>query len=255
MGKPFWTWLISAFRSAEPVLVIIAVELFAVFLAQIVHMFFARRTLKRHHKQLIGKVNQDEIENQLIWVTDDGVLLISQIPRGTSVQYLFFPNTAVQGELKRICKTASWSEPVIPFTRENRGILEKLFNNVSENNRGAHGKVEPWLVIPTYWDIPEDRTCIRMLVVNKEQLQKFLDWEWCKTLKLEGGMHWTRVIVLHRAAHYYFGLEDGREDGRIRRIGRMRLVIRTDDEPLRAHEVDWTTEDKQPKLHEVGLSA
>ncbi|MCB0344029.1 MAG: hypothetical protein KDD66_02885 [Bdellovibrionales bacterium] len=251
----FWSWIVSAFHNAEPLLVIVAIELFAVFLAQVIHMFFARLTLMRHHKELLGKVNNDEVENQLVWVTDDNVLLISQIPHGTSVPQLFFPNTAVQKELKRICGQASWSEPVIPFTDQNRGILERLFNNVAEHNRAAHGEVRPWLVIPTYWDLPEDRTCIRMLVVSPEQLEKFIDWEWCKTVKVEGRTHWSRIIVLHRAALYYFHLEKGREDGRARRIGRMRLTIRTDDEPLRVNEIDWTGCEQREMMSKVGLAA
>lgn len=248
-------WLISAYRTAEPLVIVVSIEIFAVFLAQITHMFFARRTLKRHHKELLGRVNNDEIENQLMWVTDDNVLLISQIPHGTSVPQLFMPNTAVQRELKAICRRASWSEPVLQFSHENRSILERLFGNVAEFNRSAHGDVQPWLVIPTYWDLPKDRTCIRMLVISETQLDRFRDWEWCKKLQVESYTHWTRVVVLHRAALYYFNLEKDRNDGRVRRIGRMRLTIRTDDIPLRRKEIDWTGEEQRQLLCQIGLTA
>ncbi|MCB0360525.1 MAG: hypothetical protein KDD44_12840 [Bdellovibrionales bacterium] len=232
---------------------IVLTEFVAAMIGALFALIVTKRRIRREIAALYRHENHDDIDVQLHMVVDN-TLLVRELP-GVSDVNSVFSSLGAQELMRQVSREASIRNPVVPFACETRTLFEKLLGWVSSHNSDGKFDLGWYLIIPTYWDLPLDRTCVRVVVITEDELRKFQDWEWCVRLSLEAPTHHGRIIALHRLAIYCFCDGEVACDGDgVHRVGRRELAIRRDWKPRQRMVPAWRSQEAEALLKAAGLT-
>jgi len=228
-------------------------EIPAAYLAVALALWLQRKKLKRELRELQRHENRERIRVQWVNIINGNTLITRQLAHDAKLSDLF-SSQAAQDTVMGCCARACLSRPLIEIGEQRRVLREDLFNWPAGLNGNNNLPLREVIVLPLYWDLDLDTTCIRMIVMEKKTLLKMADWDFCLRLKVESETQWARVIALHHAAKtvYY----DGATHHVVRHWGYMELGIRDDWSPL-THVVpsvpNWGKGETAAMLKELGL--
>ena len=123
-----------------------------------------------------------------------------------------YDNPAARDLIRDLTQETTLNDPVLP-TRGTLGF--ELLNDAANYAAGAlatspHAK-QLWLMCMTCEDRQAvRRRCIRCFLIREQDLERFEDWTWVRTVvRVEKPWHWFRLVALHRIARLW-SLERGR---------------------------------------------
>ncbi|TWU37372.1 hypothetical protein [Novipirellula artificiosorum] len=199
------------------------------------------------------------------------VLLFRNVAPKTTLNDLY-DNIAVRDFLKEVAENTSLDNPVLK-TEGTLGfeVLNDAMGHIAGLLAITPFKRETWLFVMTCEDRQVVRKkCIRCFLIRPDDLNRFLDWDWCvKHVQVEKPWHWFRIVALHRIACVWKGEQEmAQAESDMARDGDMPLVdrqVRHDrirmisvglndgERPIGdPHRIDW--ESHVDKLQQLGLT-
>ncbi len=134
--------------------------------------------------------------------TSDAVLLFRNVAPRLTI-HLLYDNPIVQEEVIRLADNTSMRSPVLK-TQGTMGfeILNDAFGHIAGQLAAMPFPRAPWLFAMTCEDRAIVRKkCIRCFLIRPADLERFLDWSWCRDhVRVEKPWHWFRVVALHQMA-------------------------------------------------------
>ncbi len=134
--------------------------------------------------------------------TDRFVLLFRNIAPATTVNDLY-DNPAAQGLVRDLGAATTLKNPILQ-TRGSAGfeVLNDAFGHIAGHLAGSTVDRDVWLFAMTCEDRQVvRRKCVRCFLIRPDDLERFADWEWCRTKILcEQPWHWYRIVALHQIA-------------------------------------------------------
>jgi hypothetical protein len=164
-----------------------------------------RKRLKAMEKLKSG--DSDDILFQMHTIqplpgTSEVVLLFRNVAPRLTIN-LLYDNPVVRDEVRRVADNTSMKSPVLK-TKGTVGfeILNDAFGHIAGQLAGMPFRREPWLFAMTCEDRAIVRKkCIRCFLVRPVDLERFLDWSWCRDhVRVEKPWHWFRIVALHQMA-------------------------------------------------------
>lgn len=143
-------------------------------------------------------------------------------------------------------------------------VLNDAFNYVTGHLAAAPFPREDWLFVMTCEARRVVRKrCVRCFLIRPRDLEKFLDWEWCREqVWVEKPWHRFRVVAMHQIARLWQQEQQARrysdsQEGtqvEVLRVREMYIGIHTDERPVGKPEpVPWDS--LGDELTEMGLPA
>ncbi|TWT82184.1 hypothetical protein CA13_36450 [Planctomycetes bacterium CA13] len=133
---------------------------------------------------------------------NDCVLLFRNIAPKTTLNDLY-DNIAVREFLKSTAETTTLENPIL-HSEGTLGfeVLNDAMGHIAGLVATTPFKRETWLFAMTCEDRQVVRKkCIRCFLIRPDDLERFLDWQWCqKHVLVEKPWHWFRVVALHQVA-------------------------------------------------------
>ena len=158
--------------------------------------------------------------------TSDCVLLFRSVAPRLTINQLY-DNPVIREEVQKIAGTTSMKSPVLQ-TRGTLGfeILNDAFGHIAGQLASMPFRREPWLFAMTCEDRAIVRKkCIRCFLVRPADLERFLDWRWCRDhVRVEKPWHWFRIVALHQMALEWQAQRQAGAAGENAQANRMPLV-------------------------------
>ena len=165
--------------------------------------------------------------------SDRFVLLFRNLAPATTVNDLY-DNPAAQDLVRDLAAATTLKNPILQ-TRGSAGfeVLNDAFGHIAGHLAASTVDREVWLFAMTCEDRQVvRRKCVRCFLIRPTDLEKFADWDWCRTKVLcEQPWHWYRIVALHQIAHAWRG-EQASEAQRDRSKEGLPLV---DDQTIHRH--------------------
>lgn len=134
--------------------------------------------------------------------TSDVTLLFRNVAPRITLS-LLYDNPIMREMAQELAEATSLRNPVLQ-TKGSAGfeILNDAFGWIAGHLAAAPFPRERWLFTMTCEDRAIVRKkCIRCFLIRATDLERFLDWDWCRDRVLvEKPWHWFRVIALHQVA-------------------------------------------------------
>jgi hypothetical protein len=130
------------------------------------------------------------------------VLVFRTVAPPTAIKKLY-DNSAAQRLVRQLADDTSLDDPILK-TEGHLGfeVVNDVVNYVAGFLSLASFPTEEWLLTVTCEDRKVARKkCIRVFLIRQRDLERFADWEWCRTTLLtEAPWHFFRIMALHKIA-------------------------------------------------------
>lgn len=157
--------------------------------------------------------------------TNEEVLLFRNILSSTTVAALF-ENPAARELVRSLARKTTVHQPILR-TKGACGydVLNDAFTHAAGHLAIAPFPREKWLFAMTCEDRQAvRRSCVRCFLIRPRDLERFLDWEWCRDrVRVEAPWHWFRVVALRQMA-LQWKVEEEERAKRLDQETRMPLV-------------------------------
>lgn len=134
--------------------------------------------------------------------TDEVVLLFRNVGSRMTVNMLY-DNPAARVEVQRIADDTTMADPVL-MTEGTSGfdLINTAQGHIAGELATSPFERETWLFAMTCEDRKVVRKkCIRCFLIRPQDLERFLDWNWClHNVRVERPWHSFRIAALHRIA-------------------------------------------------------
>lgn len=130
------------------------------------------------------------------------VLLFRNVAPRTTVNGLY-DNEAAREVVQKLAGATTLQDPVLK-TEGTLGfeVLNDALGHIAGLLAVTPFPRETWLFVMTCEDRQVVRKkCVRCFLIRPADLEKFVDWEWCRSkVRVEKPWHWFRVVALNRIA-------------------------------------------------------
>lgn len=133
---------------------------------------------------------------------DKLVLVFRTIAPPTTIKKLY-DNSAAQRLVRQLADDTALDDPILK-TEGHLGfeVVNDVVNYVAGFLSLASYPTQEWLLTVTCEDRKVARKkCVRVFLIRQGDLERFMDWEWCRsTLLTEAPWHFFRILALHKIA-------------------------------------------------------
>ena len=231
-----------------------------------------RRRLKALEKLKSG--DSDDVLFQMhllqpVPATSDCVLLFRSVAPRLTIEQLY-DNPVVRDKVREFADATSLGNPILN-TSGTLGfeIVNDAFGHIAGVLAAMPFPRERWLFAMTCEDRKIVRKkCIRCFLIRPEDLERFLDWPWCRDhIRVEKPWHWFRVVALHQMAKVWQSQNSASAIGENAQANAMPLVhnqerhdhiremsagLNTSDRPMGIpYRIPWA--EHLPSLRDLGL--
>jgi hypothetical protein len=114
-----------------------------------------------------------------------------------------YDNPAAREVARKLAEGTTMASPVLRTEgRIGFEILNDAFGHLAGHLAASPFDRETWLFVMTCEDRQMVRKqCVRCFLIRPADLERFADWNWCRTkVRCEQPWHWFRIVALHQIA-------------------------------------------------------
>ncbi len=160
--------------------------------------------------------------------SDEVVMIFRNAGPRTTVNQLY-DNVGAREMVRRLVKKTTVDDPILQTGGGRTGfeITNIALGYIAGELATSPFGRESWLFVMTCEDREIVRKqCVRCFLIRPQDLEKFKDWEWCRTkVRVEKPWHSFRIVALHRIAKFWEEEQEYFEKRRVERTKNMELPV------------------------------